>query len=109
MSCESLRDVDKEAELYLHLKLGQNFAAVMKKVTRRKRLLILAYKDHMEMGDEEVGDMDDESGTSTPKKVVIDTLNKYSDISISLQLQLLDLVRDIYRMESERSDRLKPQ
>ena len=33
----------------------------------------------LKMGDVEVGDMVDESGTSTPKKVVIDTFNKSSE------------------------------
>ena len=55
----------------------------------------------------EMGDMDDERDTCTPKKVVIDTLNNPSNILISRQLKQLDLVKGIvYRMEREMSNRL---
>ena len=78
-SCESLRDVDKEAALYLHLKPGQRLCRSCEKSSKEENATNLGLQDHMEMGDVEVGDMDNKSGTSTPKKVVIDTLNKSSE------------------------------
>ena len=81
MNClvESLRDVDKEAALHLHLKPGQRFCCSCGKGYKEEKAINLGLQDHMEIGDVEVGDMDDESGTSTLEKIVTDTLNKSSE------------------------------
>ena len=76
---ESLRDVDKKLAFHLHLKPGQRLCRSCEKYYKEEKATNLGQHDHVEMGDVEVGNMDDKSGTSTPKKAVIDTLSKSSE------------------------------
>ena len=66
---ESLRrDVDKEAALYIHLKPRQRLGCSCEKSYKKKKATNLGLQDHMEMGDVEVSDMDDESGPVHQRK-----------------------------------------
>ena len=99
---ESMRDVDKEAALHLLLKPGQRPCRSCGKSHKEEKATNLGLQDHMEMGDVEVAAMDDESGTSTPKKVVIDTFNKSSEYLDFPPIKTAGLGKTIaYSMERE--------